>query len=259
VATVSCRPDPVKLRTNAAGRAKARSVAQTYADPDTTEKYIIDGGIGDRAALDAVMARTNKGPDLIRAVIDDVVNGWASWPNAAGGWVFATNTATDLIEADADGVLTSLLGEPALRAADLRAMIAWPSAHLRAGLHADLLVAVCTHPRVEAATVAAGLWNCGPDVAQAVAARRGDLLGPATWWVRAQAARGEGGTWGRGSYADGRLDLITTTVARWEAACGGEPELRAFVARAFNHFTNETDMFTAGRAICAHPTANPTR
>jgi len=241
---------------DAGGRTKGCSAAETYADPGTSEDYIVGGGIPDRAALDAVMSRTNKGADLIRAVIDDVVGGWAAWPHASNGWTFP-GSPPELSEAEADGVLTSLLHEPALRARDLRAVIAWPAAHLRAGLHRGLLVAVCTHPCVDAATVAVGLWNSEADVAQSVARRRGDLLGPATCWVRAQVARGEISTWGLGSYADGRLNLITATAARWETACAGEPELRAFVAGAFDHFTDEADMFAAGRAICAHPGVNP--
>ena len=195
------------------------------------------GGIDDQESLDAAMNRPDKSPALIGTILealDDLV----------GLGIIANCWAQ----------LTALLAEPALttHALPLLAELA-----RERGAPDGLLTAICAHPLTGAGTVIETLWNAPIDVARGAGLATGTLLPAATQWVRA------------GNPVERRIPAqklyqwyvtvaqraqISALAQEWTTATAGDPGLRSFLITASFAFTDEHEMFAAGRAVTAAPT-----
>ena len=211
---------------------ETRPIAEVFADPATTEDFIMAYGIHSTDALAAAMTRTNKGPTLIRAILDDVTR--ASW------------VTHDL----RDQTLRALLNEPGLRLDDLTIMAR--AARMRE--HLPVLAAICAHRAADVDLICDTLWNASWRTSGEAARTTATLLPVAVTWVAVQVGlqRAPGPHLGTPTIA--QRALICATAARWTAACEQSPELAAFLMNSAYNFTRETELFATGRAIAAAPT-----
>lgn len=199
------------------------------------ESYSLALGIGDADALGAAMARPNKSSALIRVILD---------------------AAADLIDtgerAAASDVLAALLDEPELGAAHLRDMaqlaLQVPDAVGQYG-GANLLVAMCSHPRMCSSTVADALWHVPGRAAAQVATATGTLLPAAVAWVRALTEPDQV----RWVLTPTQKTQIQQTELRWAAATTEHPGLAAFLRAHSSDFTDEGTLFAVGLGLTAAP------
>jgi len=207
--------------------------AEVFAEPRTAESYIINAGIHDREALDAVLSRPVKSEGLLHALIQ--VIGTAPW----------------VPPLDTYPLMNVLLSDPAVSAGNLELMASWSLRYATGETPDALRLAVCVHPAAEMATLVAALW--GPPervpqaVGRAVAAATSSLVPAAVCWVCRYSRRA--------ACTPSSLTKVEALVARWEAQCAGDRALVAFVASRGFDYTDEVDMFAVGRALSAAPAA----
>jgi len=162
------------------------------------------------------------------------------------------------LSVDHEAVMMALLGEAGLRENDVDALASLALATPSDGgdeppVSPDLLRALCTHPLASPDAVIELLWHARARDAQDVGLAIGTLLGAAVAWVR--AVPGSRGWWVTGAQRQQILD----TASRWSAAAEGEPALAVFLATSSHMFTNENDLFAAGRAVLTAPAASARR
>ena len=205
----------------------------------TPEAAILAGGIYDQESLATAMSQPDKSPALICLILealDDLV-----------GLGVIADCATQM---------TTLLAEPALGAQALRRLAELAREN---GAPDVLLTAICAHARTEVATVIETLWNAPVSTARDVGLATGTLLSAATKWVRAgnpsarwDAASDQSLYWSYVSVA--QRAQICALAQEWTTATAGDPDLRSFLITASFAFTDEHEMFAAGRAVTAAPT-----
>jgi len=210
-----------------------------FADPDTTDEAILRFGIHDRTHLDAIMVRAPKSAAIIGAIIDATIS------TAPRRWLSA---------ADGDVVLIRLLDETALRNRDLRAIAGHTRGRAGASLE-KLVSALCAHPLVDTETVISCLWNAPVTTAAAVGWSTGELLAAVVSWVVRGLDDPGRPRERRSSPTAGDRARITAVAHRWATLTAGEPALASFVVTSSFNFTDEDDMFAAGRAIASAPAA----
>jgi len=223
--TTTPAPGPV------AGQRDGRLITEVFADPATTEDFILRYGIHSPDALRAAMSRPNKGPALIRAILDDVIR--AAWVN----------------HHISDQVLRTLLNEPGLRPTDLTIMARtalarqqWP-----------VLAAICAHHDADAKLISDTLWNANGRTAVETARATHTLLPVAVAWVVGQVGLHQVLGSHLGTPTAAQRAAILATASRWTAACVGNPDLATFLVNRSFTFTCEDELFAAGRAIAAAP------
>ena len=191
-----------------------------------TGSYTLARGVDNPAALAAATALPHKSSALIRTLLD---------------------SAADLIDtgerAAAGDVLAALLAEPELHAAHLRDMaqlaLQVPDVVGQFANAGDLLVAMCTHPRMCSSTVADTLWHVPGRAAQRVGVATGTLLPAAVAWVRAQTEPDQL----RWTLTPTQRTQIHHTELRWAAATTHNAALAAFLRAHSPDFTDEATLF----------------
>jgi len=204
------------------------------AGPSQDEAHILAHGIHSRGQLDAAMALPDKSITLITHLLIVIIT--------------ARLTADS---AEQDGLLTTLLSEPALSAYNLRYMTLVMRG--RRGTSPDILTAICAHPRTDPDTVIDALWNAPQRACSAVGATSGTLLAAATDWVSRQVDAGAVDGQRLGAPTAAQRRIIHALAYRWGTRCAGKPSLAAFVATTAFVFTDEDELFAAGAAITAPP------
>jgi len=215
-----------------------RATSEVYANPDTSESYILRQGILYPAALDAVMSRPNKSPALIGALLTGATAGWLS-------------------PRQSDDTLLALLGGPALRACDLHAITRTMYTAGRARHSVALLSALCGHKLADLGVLIEALWGADPGSIRDVAAITGDLRVTAFWWRHNGPARDQrAGFHGHpASVLSG--DALVDTATRWETLTEGNPRLRSFILTGAFDFADENTLLAVGRAITDAPARTP--
>jgi len=220
------------------------TIADIYARPQTSESYILTGGITRADHLAAVMSRPAKGTRLIGTIINGVAN--RSYPYAQS-------------QEHRAALLTALVSEPALTYNQLHTICEVAVRDLLSD--PALLAAVCArpgHPR----TFVHAVWNISTEGARTIAeaghARGGQdgMLAAAVSWVRRDGDRRRPGyrSW---AVTPGDQQQIDETFERWTWATRGNPGLAAFITTGSFAFTDEDDMFAAARAVIADPCPPP--
>jgi len=223
-----------------AASAGPTTIADIYARSQTSESYILAGGITRADHLAAVMSRPSKGTRLIAAIISGVRDN--AYPYSQ-----SREHRTSL--------LTTLLAEPALTYDQLHTICEIAVRDLLSD--PDLLAAVCARPG-HPHTFVHALWGISTEGARTIAeagyARGSEeaMLAAAINWVRRDADRRRSGYRGW-AVTSGDRQQIDETLERWTWATRGNPALAAFVTTSSFAFTDEDDLFAVGRAICAQP------
>jgi len=229
---------PTSTVHNAAYERGARTVLALYANPATPEAVIRKHGLQTRQELLVALARQAKGQVLLTALIK------------------ALNSPRLMSQTERDTLMLPLLAEPALRARHLHAITAARTT-IASTAHTALMGGLWDHVLLDDQSITNYLWGAPMTVAARVALTTGSLAASATNWV----ARGLDGQsarrpWGLQLTPAERARVIAVTV-RWAELTTGQPALVAFVVTSAFTFTNEDDMFAAGRAITAPPAHHP--
>jgi len=217
-------------------------VPAVFADPATTEAYIIEAGIHSRERLTAVMSRPHKGPELITLLIDDAAMGRLPY--------------SLLSDATLAKHLLLLLALPAVTAQHLRTLAEVAVQGLPPA--AELLAALCVHPLADSKTVITALWYASGRTQQNVALVTGQLLPAALNWVSREVDRVQGGhhDW---QISHGQRRRVMEAERRWADWAGADRAMTSFLVTSSFTFTDEADLFAAGRAISASPTFTSSR
>ena len=197
-----------------------------YADPATSEQYILGRGIHVPANFDAALSRPHKSTAMLAALS-----------------IYVTDSSYADLDANT-AMLVALLGEPDLHPATVQGIARVMRFH--GNPRTPLLMAVCAHPSIEAAALAAVLWRATPQQSLAVALATRKLGVAAIAWVRARAGYAGGPT-------PTELESVAQTRARWAYWAGADPARLAFLLTSSHAFEQEDDMLDAGAAMCADP------
>jgi len=220
---------------------KPTAIDTWFTDPATTDEEIAAFGIRELPHLNAALARTPKSAALIGAIIDATVGG-------------PMRAVRALSSTEADEILITLLNEPALRNRDLRAIAGHTRG--RAGTSLEKLVSgLCAHPLVDTETVIGCLWNAPVTTAAAVGWSTGELLAAVVSWVVRGLDNPGKPRERRTAPTAGDRARITAVAHRWATLTAGNRALASFVVTSSFGFTDEDDMFAAGRAIASAPAA----
>jgi len=213
-----------------------QELVPAYPGPD--EDYVLAHGIRTTERLTEVMSRPDKSPTLIDALIGGLRRGWGPY--------------RALSDEDVAQLLMSLLEEPALTTRNVRNLAHFAVADLPR--HAELLTAICVHPVADNDAVITAVWYATGPTAQDIAVATGLLLPAAVNWVSREVDRATCGhrDWAVSSASRKRA---TQVAQRWEAWAGTDRNLVLFLVTSSFTFTDEDDLFAAGRAVCAAPGA----
>jgi len=217
-------------------------IPDVFADPATTEAFIIEAGILSRERLAAVMSRPVMGPELITVLVDAAAEGRLPY-----------STFSDAALAKH---LLVLLALPEVTAQHVRTLA--QAAIQGLPPDAELLSALCVHPLADTKTVITALWYATGRTHRSVAAATGQLLPAALNWVSREVDRVQGGhhDW---QISHGQRRRVMETQRRWANWAGADRSMISFLVASSFSFTNETDLFAAGRAISASPTFTSSR